>query len=63
MKTLNELLSSARLVCRIFYSLNSPGLTEVRLSPLTRWPALGTTALAHQLAQVAAGAATLKHKR
>ena len=26
---LRVLLSSARLVCRIFYSLNSPGLTEV----------------------------------
>lgn len=29
-------LSSIRLVCRIFYSLNSPGLTEVRQSSF-RW--------------------------
>lgn len=26
---LRLLLSSARLACRVFYSLNSPGLTEV----------------------------------
>lgn len=27
---LRLLLSSARLACRVFYSLNSPGLTEAR---------------------------------
>lgn len=29
---LRLLLSSARLACRVFYSLNSPGLTEVGIS-------------------------------
>ena len=39
---LRLLLSSARLACRVFYSLNSPGLTEASRSPSSpagKWPA------------------------
>lgn len=32
---LRTLLSSARLACRVFFSLNSPGLTEVHSASFT----------------------------
>ena len=48
-----ELLSSARLALRIFFSMNNPGLTEVCVSPficailMASWPAVQHLLLSH----------------